>query len=371
MTTMNAAVLDRFDDQAVIPSLGNQLGLDLGAEPLLRAKPGVFFEAPDIDLNYDLFVVAFSGGKDSWASYLRLIELGVPRSRIEMWFHDVDGREGSTLMEWPFMADYNRKLAAELGVQLYASWLVGGFEGELNKENAYSAPHKVETPDGVITLLRDTSRAKPGTRQRFPQVSADLNVRWCSSTLKIDVARRAINNQARFNGLRICFVTGERREESPNRAKYNQLEPHACDRRKGRLARHVDTWRPVLHFNESDVWEIMERHGVLAPIPYRLSWPRSSCRSCIFNSPSIWATLRRYFPGSVETIAAYERKFDTTISRDRINVMEIADKATPFNILDEEALAQAFKAEYTLPIIDRANWTLPAGAFSNVKCGPT
>tara|TARA_R110002051_G_scaffold318017_2_gene399816 strand:- start:2712 stop:3824 length:1113 start_codon:yes stop_codon:yes gene_type:complete len=370
MTTMNAAA-HRFDDHVVLPLLGNQLGLDLGAEPLLKKQPGVFFEAPDIELDYDVYVVAFSGGKDSWAALLRLLDLGVPRSKIEAWHHDIDGREGSTLMDWPFMADYNRKVAQALDIPLYFSWLVNGFEGEMNKQNAFSAAHKIETPEGLIELPRDTKRAKPGTRLRFPQVSADLSVRWCSSSLKVDVGRRAINNQARFNGKRVCFVTGERREESPNRAKYNQLEPHACDRRRGRLARHVDAWRPVLHFEESEVWEIMERHGVLAPVPYRLKWPRSSCRTCIFNSPSIWATLRRYFPASVETIAAYERKFDTTISRDRINVMEIAEKAVPFDIVDDVALAQAFKSEYTLPVIDRANWTLPAGAFSSEKCGPT
>lgn len=37
---------------------------------------------------YDLIVVLLSGGKDSIASYFKLIELGVPKSRIEFWHHD-------------------------------------------------------------------------------------------------------------------------------------------------------------------------------------------------------------------------------------------------------------------------------------------
>ena len=77
MTTMNAAA-HRFDDHVVLPLLGNQLGLDLGAEPLLKKQPGVFFEAPDIELDYDVYVVAFSGGKDSWAALLRLLDLALP-----------------------------------------------------------------------------------------------------------------------------------------------------------------------------------------------------------------------------------------------------------------------------------------------------
>lgn len=51
--------------------------------------------------SYDVVIVAFSGGKDSLACLLHLLELGVPRSKIELWHHDVDGREGSTLMDWP------------------------------------------------------------------------------------------------------------------------------------------------------------------------------------------------------------------------------------------------------------------------------
>ena len=36
------------------------------------------------------------------AALLRLLDLGVDRDRLELWHHDVDGREGSTLMDWPF-----------------------------------------------------------------------------------------------------------------------------------------------------------------------------------------------------------------------------------------------------------------------------
>ena len=361
-----------FDDQIVIPSLGMQLGLDLGDDDRISPS-GIYFSAPSIDLSfYDRVILCMSGGKDSIAALLHLIELGFDTNKIELWHHDVDGREGSTLMDWAFMADYNRKLAAAFGIPIYFSRLEGGFEGEMLKENSYSRSHKIETPDGLVTLARDTSRAKPGTRLKFPQVSANLQTRWCSSALKIDVGRRALNNQPRFDGKRVLFVTGERRQESSNRSKYNQLEPHACDRRNGRKGRHVDHWRPVLHWGEDRVWDALKRHGVLPPVPYRLGWSRSSCRACIFNDATIWATLRHYFPGSLDSIADYEQQFGTTINRNRIPVLDVSSQAEPLKIDDREALEQSVSHSYYLPIFQGdAEWRLPAGAFAKAGCGPS
>ena len=38
--------------------------------------------------NYDKIIVLFSGGKDSLASLLYLLELGVPEDKIELWHHN-------------------------------------------------------------------------------------------------------------------------------------------------------------------------------------------------------------------------------------------------------------------------------------------
>lgn len=320
-------------------------------------------------------VVCMSGGKDSWASILQLLDLGVDRRKIELWHHEVDGREGSNLMDWPFMTSYNRKLAETLQLPLYFSWLEGGFEGEMLKNNSYGKPHHIETPSGEIVLERDTRRAKPGTRLQFPQPIKDLSVRWCSSALKIDVGRRAITNQARFDGKNVLFITGERRDEGGNRKNYNQLEPHACDRRTGAKRRLVDAWRPVLHWSEEQVWSKLQQHGVIAPVPYRLSWHRSSCRMCIFGKDEIWATLDRYFPGSLDPIDAYERRFGKTIQigkKERFTVKERAARGVSLEINDTEALRQAVEREYTLPILcEPSLWKMPPGAFRKGQGGPS
>jgi 3'-phosphoadenosine 5'-phosphosulfate sulfotransferase (PAPS reductase)/FAD synthetase len=361
--------MHNYDDKVIVPVLGAQLGKP-GSD---KSDAGTYFNADDIDLSiYDYIVLAFSGGKDSWACLLHLIELGVDMRRVELWHHDVDGREGSGLMDWVFMADYIRLVAKKFGLPIYFSWLEGGFEGEMLKNNGYGRPHHVETPGGLLVLNRDTKRGKPRTRLKFPQVSANLQTRWCSSALKIDVARRAINNQDRFNSSKTLFITGERRQESSNRAKYNQLEPHACDRRKGRLERHVDTWRPVLNWSEEQVWDVLKRFGVVPPVPYRLGWGRSSCMKCIFNSATIWSTLYHYFPESLDRIAQYEDSFGTTIHRSKKNVIELAHTSAPLKITDKDALKQAMSDEYFLPVVESFDkWKLPAGAFNKTSCGPS
>lgn len=358
---INFNSFDSHDDMQVIPTvLGTAVGKVIETE-------GKLFSAHEIDLGiYDLVIVSMSGGKDSIASLLRLIDMGVDMSKVELWHNLVDGNEGGLFMDWKFMDSYNQKLAEAFKVPLYNSWLEYGFEGEMLKNNSISHRHKIETPDGLIVL--DRKLAKEGTRLKYPQQAADLSTRWCSSALKIDVGRRALNNQERLNGKKVLFVTGERREESSNRAKYYQMETHFCDRRNGKKARFIDAYRPVLEFSEREVWEILERYNVAPPVPYRLGWSRSSCMTCIYNSPKIWATIKHYFPDRIEPIVGYEKQFNTTISRKKLNVVDISNGIQPFDITDLEALTQSLQVEYTLPVLT-SDWKLPMGAFSVEGCG--
>lgn len=354
-----------IDDKLTIPTLRSQFSLDLN-----DANDG-YYRAPEIDLSvYDKVIVFCSGGKDSIACLLHLLDSGVPTDKIEAWHHDVDGAT-ETFMDWPFMTSYNHKLCSYLNVPLYLSWLAGGFKQEMLKENSYSREHVIETPAGTITLPRDHKRSKPATRMKFPQQSASLSTRYCSSVLKIDIGRRALTNQSRFDHSKTLVVSGERREESPGRSRYRQFEINTTDTRNGKKARHVDTWRPVLDWDESQVWSMLEKHRIIPPIPYRLGYSRSSCQTCIFNSRRIWATVKKYFPERVKEIAAYEDSFGTAISRTGKNVIQISEHVEPIEISDIEALEQAKNNDYALPVVlqNHERWVLPPGAYSTESAG--
>lgn len=241
---------------------------------------------PPILSSYDKFIVYFSGGKDSIAAFLHLLDIGVPREKIELWHHLVDGAASEKqLMDWRCTTSYCERFAQDFGVPIYFSWREGGFRKEMLRENSPTGKVFFEVPTEAGKKLCSSGGTSKslGTRLRFPQVSANLSVRWCSAYLKIMVAEAAIRNQKRFDHTRTLTISGERRQESRARAGYSEFEVDRSDARAGRSKRHVDRWRPVIDLTEQQVWEMLERHRVDPHPAYKLGWSRLSCQNCIFN----------------------------------------------------------------------------------------
>lgn len=315
---------------------------------------------------YDKYIVCFSGGKDSTACFLHLLETGVPIDKIELWHHEIDGREGSSLMDWDCTPAYCQAFAARFNVPIYFSWKVGGFEGEMLRNNQLTAPTKFENELGEVITVGGTA-GKESTRLKFPQVSGDLKVRWCSAYLKIDICATAIRNQDRFNGMAVCIVSGERGEESTQRAKYNELEPDRADLRDGKTARLVDRSRTIKNWLESDVWAIIERYKVRVHPCYYMGWNRCSCRYCIFGNANQMASAYVCAPEQGDKIIGYEQQFGLTIKRN-ISLEDLIAKGTPYAAITEELKTVSNSKEYSLGII-MEDWYLPAGAFGE-SCGP-
>jgi 3'-phosphoadenosine 5'-phosphosulfate sulfotransferase (PAPS reductase)/FAD synthetase len=340
--------------------------------------PVSFSELIPLLNNYDKFIVAFSGGKDSLATVLYLLECGVPKHKIELWHHCVDGREGSTLMDWPVTEDYCKAVAKALGLPLYFSWKVNGFEGEMTRNNSRTAPTKFEIPadnpdeDNLIECGKEVQQSggdggKLGTRQKFPQVAMDLRTRWCSAYLKIGVCTAAINNQSRFNQIKTLTLSGERAEESAGRAKYKEVEPDPADNRTGKSLRYVDRARPIHKWTEEQVWEIIKRHNINPHPAYRLGWGRLSCMCCIFGNANQWASVKAVAPEKFTKISQYETKFGFTIHRNK-SVEELAAKGKAYDFDAELAVkSQQHKFEEGATV---ENWVLPKGAFGESN-GPT
>lgn len=338
-------------------------------EPVQDGNTASGGATPDLS-QYARILVCMSG-KDSLACLLRLFDLGVERERIELIHHAVDGMDdeagpASTLMDWPCTNGYISALGKAFGLPVLFSYRQGGIERELLRENCGSAPVVYTRGDGaMITLPSD--RSQPNTRLKFPQMSANLSVRWCSAFAKISVLDRMLINDPRFTDGRTLVITGERAEESTNRAKYAVFEPHRADNRNGRIPRHIDVWRAVHAFTERDVWNIIARYRTLAHPAYYCGWARASCLRCVFSGKNAWATIRIFDPDGFNRTAAYERQFGITIHRS-MSVVEQADAGVPYQF-DEYWREVAMSREFTEPIF-RDPWVMPRGAFGE-SCGPT
>ena len=313
-------------------------------------------------MSYDKILIGFSGGKDSIGCLLSILDMGIPKDKIEIWHHSIDGHEGSTLMDWPVTPDYCRKFAAAFQLPIYYSWLEGGFEREMLRDKALKAPthfedehHKEHVVGGV--------RGKLNTRLKFPQVSADLSVRWCSAYLKIDACTTAINNQERFRNKRTLVVTGERAQESSARAKYNIFEPDRSDLRDGKkYTRHVDHYRVVHPMSETKIWELMEKYKINPHNAYKLGWSRLSCMACIFGDKNQWASVKEIDPARFRKITKYEQQFGCTIHRTK-TVDELIQAGKPYANMSILDIHQSMSTIYNENIFVR-KWKLPQGAFT-------
>lgn len=314
--------------------------------------------------DYDLIVVGYSGGKDSTACVLHLLEQGVPRHKIRLWHHAIDGKPGSAnVMDWPITEAYCEAFAHAMGIRLLYGWKEGGFEKEMLRENELTTPISFQSEDGEVRTIGGT-RGKLATRRMFPQVSANLSVRWCSAYLKIDVARRSFSNDPFYKTGKFLMVTGERRQESAARATYATVERHSSTNK----SRRVDQWRAIIEWSEKEVWAILQRHAVVPHPAYRLGWSRTSCMTCIFGTADQWAAVRELAPERFEQVAKREEEFGKTIQRSK-SIRQLANEGTSFLTNDKRLQALGMSKQYTDDIFT-SKWNLPAGAFKD-QGGPT
>lgn len=381
---------------------------------------------------YDLVVVLFSGGKDSSAAYYKLLELGVPKPKIELWHHDIDGGHPTRRMDWPVTQSYVRAFAEAEGVRLRVSYRVNGFWGEVYRIGA-SFPIEYEDDGSIKTCrlsakqyesewlreqiqqelgLEEYVRLKSyGFRMKFPAKSGDLSRRWCSAYLKIDVADAVLRNlealwangrrgkfPAKFGchqgrwcsgtlkaevqscvtsnlettrqNINILIVSGERRGESTGRAGYNEMEIHRTNATI-RAHRLVHQWRNVIDYTEKDVWEVLKRHHTTPHPCYACGWNRCSCMMCIFSLPQHWAGIRELFPEEYEAVRQNEIRLGFTLDNKKALDEYVGNVESCVIHTDRKALHQLVTGEFTAgDIYQTKEWSYPAGAFKGSEGGP-
>lgn len=305
-------------------------------------------------------LVAFSGGKDSVAMVLYLLELGIDKSRIELHHHDVDGVEFN-VFDWVCTPSYCKAFADAFGLPIVFSWREGGIVREIYRENEGLQDVCVER-DGKVKRL--PSQKGNSTRRKFPAVSPSLQTRWCSSVVKIDVLSRVINNDPQYKNCDLLVLTGERREESKKRSEYKDFEKY----RSWTKSRNAWQWRPVIDFTETQVWDLYRKYKVQPHPCYELGWSRCSCQTCIFGSANVWASIMELSPEKIWYLSEMEVELDHTL----YNGMTIPERVAKGTSFIKPENLKRWKAEATgdfvSPIIVE-EWTLPPGAFGEESSG--
>ncbi|MGH3757193.1 phosphoadenosine phosphosulfate reductase family protein [Actinophytocola sp.] len=207
-------------------------GTPCGVQPALSATAaaaGLDWEA------HDVVVVGNSGGKDSALcldTVCRQADAAGALHKVRVLHCDLGSTPNGHLVEWPGAEDVARRQATRYGVP-------------------FAVRRSSRWPSLFDRIL---------SRGRWPGHFA----RYCTSELKTAVGRDYIDELAHAMGLgrpiRVGYALGMRAEESTARAKKPILERH---RMTATTKRIVDTWLPIHHLTETQVWSTIHAQSLL------------------------------------------------------------------------------------------------------------
>lgn len=222
-------------------------------------------------------VVSVSGGKDSTACCLHLMELGYGPDDYDRIFFDT-GWESPLLYEYvendlPEVVGPITRLRAEIPLPDELVPIAQKFEKMLGV--SYSSMVRLCLQKGMFP-----SRVR----------------RWCTQGLKVYPARDYLLKREG----QVVNVVGIRAQESAARSLMLEWEYSGTFK--------CDVWRPLIDWSEEEVIAIHKRNGVR---PCRLYLEQGStrvgCYPCIFSRKAELRAISDYSPERVEILAELER----------------------------------------------------------------
>ena len=228
-----------------------------------------------------LFVVNHSGGKDSQAMLIHLLESGIRPTQIVIAHADLGEAD------WPGVLE-----------------------------------HIERTIDGLPLIVARASKSFMGmvrSRGRWPSAQH----RQCTSDLKRGPIEREVRRYLRNNPQHCDVVVncmGLRAEESSARARRPSF---VYSKRNSKAGREWFDWLPIHQWPVANVWSAIEKAGQRPHYAYDLGMARLSCMFCILASKGDLRISAKANPDAYRRYVEMERELDHTMNMSGIPLPRI------------------------------------------------
>lgn len=263
---------------------------------IARLQPGFFDEKPGYDLVIQdlitkraLFVLNHSGGKDSQAMMIRLLDI-IPKDQLLV----VHASLGE--VEWPGALEHAQKQADAAGVPFIVARAVKTF----------------------FEMVEHRFKVRPGPNSpSWPSASN----RQCTSDLKRGPIEREVRRYAKAHGFStIVSCMGLRAQESAGRAK----QPKFKRNERGSVAgRDWYEWLPIHDLSTVEVFATIRDAGQEPHPAYAAGNERLSCTFCIMGSARDIANGAKHRPELLARYVALEQKTGYTMHMSRKPLMQL------------------------------------------------
>lgn len=239
-----------------------------------------------------LIVSSHSGGKDSQAMLIRLLEV-IPREQIVV-IHAALGE-----VEWPGALEHAERQARDAGLPFIVARATKTF----------------------FEMVEHRYRVRPGPNSSCWPSSAN---RQCTSDMKRGPIEREVRRYAKEHGFtQIVSCMGLRAQESPGRAK----RPVVSVNKRGSVAgRHWLEWLPIHDMTTDEVFATIRAAGQEPHWAYAAGNRRLSCVFCILGHPNDLANGARHHPALYAKYMEIEARTGYTMHQSRKSLREIVEQ---------------------------------------------
>lgn len=235
-----------------------------------------------------LVVANHSGGKDSQATLIRLLEI-VPKAQIVV----VHASLGDA--EWPGALELAQKQAADAGLPFIVA----------------------KATKTIFEMVERRYQARPEVPS-FPSAAH----RQCTSDLKRGPIQREVRRFAKANGFKVIInALGLRAQESPARAKRDSF--HRMDAASNSVLTWFE-WLPVHDLTAAEVFATIRDAGQEPHYAYSLGNERLSCVFCIMASRRDLQNGARHHPELLARYSELEQRTGYTMHQSQRSLVEIA-----------------------------------------------